>query len=464
MSRIFLIAAMVLMATAADAKEPVFARKTPGDDGKWSLYEEILARVPPLKNDRGGRWPMIMWDGVSFEPQPREVYEQLLARGLLQHIRMDDKMIPTAKALQEAGSPVIMMQGAGGPWPASVAGDTKNWAHQLDPDFKPERYVRPCLWMNSGWGINADNVRATLGKFKDAGVTVDAVWMDWEGDPLFGRDRYDQAMHCSRCREMLPKWILASRENFSAYCWRQYQELTGSYLAAPVAEVFPGCSTTNWMAVFSTADRPLLHWNDRVLPPSASPMFTATNPVAYGNTVFMHHVDKAIWADGERVDQAYAHLLLRMVSDNAANCLAWAPEKDCFPWVARWCPDDEDPKVPIMSRARYREVLRHIWLRGADGIQIFQPRRRGYKDIVMSEMEDAVIVYDEMLAYRGLLDEGQVMCTDVPGVQDDGAVWSGLRTQDRAVVRAFKQGGGRRGWSSRRGPAIRSSFAPLPKE
>ena len=33
---------------------------------------------------------------------------------------------------------------------------------------------------------------------------------------------------------------------------------------------------------------------------------------------------------------------------------------------------------------RYREVLRHLWLRGADGMHIFQPRRTGFEDIVLS--------------------------------------------------------------------------------
>ena len=47
-----------------------------------------------------------------------------------------------------------------------------------------------------------------------------------------------------------------------------------------------------------------------------------------------------------------------------------------------------------------------------------------------------------MLAHREFLDAGEILCTDVPKVQDDGVLWSGLRLKDRAVVRVFKQGGG----------------------
>jgi len=87
--------------------------------------------------------------------------------------------------------------------------------------------------------------------------------------------------------------------------------------------------------------------------------------------------------------------------------------------------------------------VRHLWLRGVDDMQIFQPRRPGFEDICVEEVEDAVAVYDEMLAYREFLDGGTPMSFDVPGPQDDGVVWSGLRLGDRALVRTFKQGGGK---------------------
>jgi len=339
---------------------------------------------------------------------------------------------------------VILMQGAGGPWPANQAGPAERWAHQFVEGYAPRgRYVRPCLGVQAGWAINADRVRETLGKFRDAGVTVDAVWMDWEGDPLFGADRYDQARHCTRCRRQLPAWVLASAANFEAYCWRQYLELLGAYLAAPVREAFPRCSVTNWMVVYSTPDRPVLHWNNSVVPPSVPSMFTATNPVAYGNTVFWRFWKDSYPLDREHVDQFYTHLLLRQVSADAANRARYAPQMDCFPWVSRWCPDVDDPKIPVISRPRWREVLRHVWLRGADGMQVFNPTRKGYDRVVLAEVQDAVAVYDEMLAYREFLDAGEVLCTDTPPEQDDGVLWSGLRLGDRAVIRTFKQGGGK---------------------
>ena len=67
---------------------------------------------------------MIMWHGVGFAPLDADQIQMLLARGLTQHLRLDKSMIDAAKALQEAGSPVIFMQGDAGSWPYSLAADS----------------------------------------------------------------------------------------------------------------------------------------------------------------------------------------------------------------------------------------------------------------------------------------------------------------------------------------------------
>jgi len=434
----------VLSSCVARAEPPVYPVKG-APPTKWVFLDEVRKRVRPLKHPRGKRRPMILWECVSFEPQGPQVYKDLLARGLTQHIRMDVKMIPTALALQKAGSPVMMMRGAGGTWPYQLAGKPAAWAHQYDAGYTPTRgRGRACTSILAGWQVAANHVRQTLRKFKQAGVTVDAVWMDWEGEPLGGGRGYQNARHCKRCRKLVPARAMANRANYAAYCWRLYLELTGTYLSAPVREVFPACSTTNWEAIYSSAERPThSHWRDYMMPACTPHSFTGTNPIAYGNNIFFRLAWKDSYPlDREHVDQLYTHLLIRQVSDSAANAMKFAPETDSFPWVIRWCPDISDAKIPIMSRPRYREVLRHLWLRGADGMQIFNASRKGYEEIVINEVVDAVAIYDEMLGYREFLDAGEILCTDVPKVQDDGVLWSGLRLTDRAVVRVFKQGGG----------------------
>ena len=438
-----LIGVVGFLTTNAMAVEaPEYAHAEAKGTGQVDWLKVIEQRVPPLRHERGGRWPMILWECGPLKPLPEATIKMLLARGLTPHIQMTTNHLVNALALKAAGAPVIMMQGAGGPWPAQLAGNDSNWAHRLDAGYTPASYVKPCLSSTEGWAIEADVVRATLRAYRDAGVTVDGVWMDWEGDPMSGSEAFAQASRCSRCRAMLPAAVMSSTNAFHVYRWRLYMDLLSTYLAAPVREVFPKCELTNWMMVWSTPERPVRFWDDRVLPPTAPAFFTAANPVAYGNTVYWKSWDKAWPVDREGVDRFYFHLLIRMVSDNEANLAQWAPQVNALPWVSRYCPDEEDPAIPIMSRERYREVLRHLWLRGVDGMQVFNAVRKGFEDLSIEEVEDAVAVYDELLTHREFLEGGRVLCLDVPGPRQEGVVWSGLVLGDRALVRAFTQGGG----------------------
>ena len=52
--------------------------------------------------------------------------------------------------------------------------------------------------------------------------------------------------------------------------------------------------------------------------------------------------------------------------------------------------------------------------------------------MALPEVEDAVMAYDEMLAFRDFLDNGEVLTYEIPRSQDDGVVWSGMRLGSRA--------------------------------
>jgi hypothetical protein len=387
---------------------------------------------------------MITWEGFSTEPQRPEYYRELLARGLAQHIRMDVNMIETALAIQRAGSPLIVMEGNSGTFPASLAGEPAVWAHQFDDGYKPKDYTRPCPAIHLGWAKFADKLRDTLREFKRRGVQIDAVWTDWENDPLYGGGRYEQAQHCKRCRAILPRKTLSSEELFLDYTSRKFYDLFGAYYAAPVLEYYPKCSVTNWDAQPSLPEARQLGWSGNSGRVHMPPLVTAWNPTAYGAASWVwrtRHKDRE--RDQEHVDQRYTNVLLRQVSLTARLGARWAPEKEMIPWVARWVSEPPENEFPVMTRERYREVLRHLWLRGIAGMQIFNPRMKGYEDMAFPELEDAVMVYDEMLSFREFMDQGDVLNLDIPREQDDGVVWSGIRLGNRAAVRLFKQGGGK---------------------
>jgi hypothetical protein len=420
----------------------------------------LLKRIPPLKHDATGRWPMICIEVFKLEtndnslaqgkPFPPEVIRELLKRGLVQYIYPDEKYIPFAQALQKEGAKVIIFQGQAFNGPQGD--EVKDGLHDLPADFKsderpPQQNQYPCPLLTNGWQIRRDKIRTALQKFKEAGVTVDAVWWDWEVEPYPGRSQWRETAACPRCRSMFPAGVLDDYEKYQAFISRLRNELYSTYLAAPVREVFPKCSVTNWELVFSSVAQPTPRWSSsQPMPPQELGWFSAANPVAYGNTAWHKLNWKKEWPwplDQAHMDRVYTQVMLGQISINERNLRQIAPTTETIPWVDRYCMDDPDPKIPMLSRERYREILRHCWLRGADGMQIFNPHYRpedpATSVIQYDEVADAVAVYDEMLAYRKFLDHGEVMNTEPPIATDDGPLWSGLRVGDEAVVRTFTQ-------------------------
>lgn len=430
------------------------------EDVPYTLAE-LFKRVPPLKHDATGRWPMIAFepfklsaDDKSFDqarPFPPEVIRELSRRGLTQFLRPTEAYIPFALALQKQGARVILMEGMSFNGPA---GDVPDGLHKLPADFKrdpdqpPQQPHYPCPLLLEGWRKRAEELRATFGKFKAAGVHVDAVWGDWEVEPYPGRSQWLEARACSHCRTQFPPGVLDDFERYQAFMWRWRVGLFSAYVVAPILESYPSCSITNWEEVISTAEHPTTRWGGgHTKPPVGLGLYTAANPVVYGNTAWYARDWKPQrnWPlDAIHMDRVYTNVMLSEISDHAYNAMRSAPEKQCIPWVCRYCDDEHNEKVPILTRPRYREILRHCWLRGADGMQIFNPNlypTRPEKVAIMTEeIEDAVAIYDEMLEFRPVLDNGVVMNTEIPAAEYDGPIWSGRQLGSTAVVRVFTQG------------------------
>jgi hypothetical protein len=421
---------------------------------------------------------MITWECFKLSPDdrsfhegtpfPAEVYRGLAQRGLAQFVRFNPKYIPMAQAMQKAGARVIAMEGGGGEGPGAEAPDT---LHQFEAGYTADGRPHACPLLFRGWHNRAMAVRAMLEEFRAAGVVLDAAWLDWEFEPWWTESRWEQSRHCTRCRELFPPAVLADANRYRDFIVQLRQKLYSTYLAAPILEAYPRCRVTNWAVVYSSPERPALHyWGRFRFPPMDAGLFTALNPVAYGNDIYHKLHWQRAWDDPDNtpldqvhMDRLYTHIMLAQVSDNAWNEARWQRMELCAPWVARYCPDVNDPKIPILSRARYREILRHIWFRGADTMQIFNAHRKQHPAIATEEVEDAVAVYDEVLALRPFLDRGDVLNTVVPTPMEDGPVWSGLRNGKQAVVRAFTQGSQHVSFSCRPwadGPHVQLSAPP----
>lgn len=465
----------------------------------------LIDRLAPLSCDRGDRWPMILWEGVGFEPLPVVTIQALLARGIVPHLPPKAASIPAAKALMNAGAPVILMAGENGTWGYG----------------RPETYVPS---ETGAWSERAGEMRALMTAFRDAGVTVDAVWLDYEVEPL--RLSYDAVLaDPETLGRGIPPESLASPDAFAIWKRRLWTGLMSVHVAAPIHEVFPTVSITNWSTVVSTAARPVPSLVGTAIPPSDPGNFTATNPVAYGTDAAFFQLGGRSTMSQDQVDRIYMSALLGPVSVDAANRADGAPHLDSVPWVARWVPLRQQPfgrsggigvrvdpsprglrvravgeggpaaaagiaagdiithvsesaltdmsflaaiervrgapgtpvdvvverdgtattrlltriridggQAPIMSRERYREALRHIWLRGADALQVFNSATPGHTDVAIAEIVDAQAVYGEMLAVRDVLDNGDPM-TLTPPSPDDTVLWSGRILGNTAVIR-----------------------------
>lgn len=430
-----LLGAVLLAVLLAWAGSPA----APDDKIDWLRLLE--GRIAPLEHARGDRWPLILWTGTGSEALSSDVVRMLLSRGITQHIRLDPAMIPVAQALQAAGSPVIVMEAQsfdwpGNTWPYPLAGALADWAHQYPRGaVVPERWRRtPSPTRFGGWSVAADRMRTTLRQFREAGVTIDALWLDYEGEP--SQASYGAALASPSTREVLPPEVLISKEAFQQFSRQLWIQLLSTYVAAPAREIFPRVSVTNWVATLSSAGHPVLGWDDREHPVSGPTLFTATNPVAYA----IDHYFVRAWREPtsptqEQADRVYMHVMLRQVSEDAYNRQHLAPYLNAVVWVSRWVPDLRNPSVPVMSRAAYREALRHLWLRGIDAMEVFNAVHAGRVDMALMEVQDAAAVYGEMLAFRDFLDGGAVMNFDYPGPHEDGPFWSGLRLGEAAVVR-----------------------------
>ena len=98
-------------------------------------------------------------------------------------------------------------------------------------------------------------MRDTLLGFRDAGVKVDAVWLDYEVDPL--NLNYLAVRDDPAARRHIPNNVLASPAAFARWRRQLWAALMSAYVAGPVREIFPGASVSNWMTVLSTSKRPV---------------------------------------------------------------------------------------------------------------------------------------------------------------------------------------------------------------
>jgi hypothetical protein len=140
------------------------------------------------------------------------------------------------------------------------------------------------------------------------------------------------------------------------------------------------------------------------------------------------------------VDDVYWHIILNVLSSSLQN----SPPRRSVAWVSQYVRDDTSGLYDYqMTVPLYREVLRHVWLRGIVRMSVFNPHDynappdKWYMtpDYSYHQLDYARGVMDEMLAFRSFLDNGTPMNFGVSPMFDHSPVWSGLALNGQAVVR-----------------------------
>lgn len=397
--------------------------------------------VPLLTHDRGARMPLVAWEDPANRVRAEVDLDALIARGLMPSISLKSQSLGLARRIQARGLPLMAIHGDGSVNPYDHEFDAWRLSFEDDVAAKPAWAREPDPLALRGWKQFSDDFRDLLRRFADQGSDLRVVILDHEGWPARSSRR---ALLASREGQRLPDGALTDDRVFSDYRHRLWLNLMSTYYAAPLRESFPHAWVTNWGVAMSTQKDPVLSWRNWRFPAMDSLLFSATNPVAYG----VPEAFARLWPEGEpyrrdAVDRVYTHILLRQVSADGWNRDQQSPWLKAVAWVGRWVPERYsavDDGLPVMSRQAYREALRHLWLRGIDMMAVFNPRHANRAHYAYAEVLDAQQVYDEMLAYRDLLEHGEVMNYWTPLASDQTVLWSGLRSEDEVVVRLTRLG------------------------
>jgi hypothetical protein len=428
----------------------------PADTAELHWDIATFARVvQPMRHDTVGRLPLFLWN----VPLPRDstlvrtrqdgtlrrAIDQLAERGIVPTVQMGwewtpDGALAMAQTLREAGRPVYLLIPDAELVERGSYSDTTVWVTGPDASLGGRERRWPCLPLADPWA-GAARVRELVQPFKDAGIELSGVWFDDEALPHPWNGVYEAQKGSPDCVQYYPIGALADWSAFQRYVFGLRTDLQSSVMADPVHVLFPKARVGNYHEAASSADVPFVDEGGNSYPPRSLGRLDALMPSAYANTLHLARLARAEAPTQEAADRLYFFLLLRTVSTANANK---APGKVSVPFVSRFVRDDQSPAVRFgMSQQAYRELIRHVLLRGSDGLYLFNLGYPG-SPVTPAEsfesIEDARAVYDEMLAHRDFLDRGKPMTYAVPTPDGLTVIWSGLCLPDRCLVRTVTLG------------------------
>jgi len=440
---------VLFLATLLQAQAAVTAPHPPAN---WDIptFERM---VQPMRHATAGRLPLFVWwlptpqgDGLLISRANgslRRWVDALAIRGTVATVQVGglpvEDSLALARTLQEAGQPVYFVFPKQDVLESTVWKDCKVWAAGKEFDLRtPHSY--PCLPLADG-KIGARWMKEQLLPFRAAGIRVSGVWFDDERLPYPWVPVWQAQRDSADCRRYYPPGVLDDLEKFRQYVLALRSKLISQVMADPVHQLFPGAIVGNFGEVNSGAEVPYEDTYGLKFPAGDVGTADAMMPGYYGLSVHQPATRPGQALTQQVVDRQYLQQMLTSATTAAAN----ARGKLHIPYVSPLPSSDLPPDKTIgISREAYRELLRHIWLRGASCMFLFglaYPDWHADQTASLNSIEDARSVYDELLAFRPFLDKGTPMNLTRPDFDGKAPLWSGLRLAGQCLVRTFSLDG-----------------------
>lgn len=411
-------------------------------------FPTLEKMVKPLRHALGGSNPMILWGApfpggdILVDQQNgtlRTYIDQLAARGIVPEIPVGPGYyapyaIAYAQVLNAANLPVYLVFPKLDVLSSTAYQNATVYGTYTDPSGTVYKY--PCLPLADG-SIGAAWTAQQLAPLQQAGVHVSGVFFDDEGPPdPWPTGMYESQKNDPTVASYYPAGALDSFGSFFQYTYQLRSTLESQIMADPVHQMFPGAVVGDFNAYQSSAAIPYTDITGTQFPPRDLGTTDAMMPGLYSQYVTLQKdapptKPNQRWADA----QLFSHWMT-----TASTALSNRGNKQFIPYVSSDVPGFWNAANVnfMMSRAAYREVLRQLWLRGANGMFLFNGTATAAASFQM--MDDSRAVYDGLLAYRNFLTQGTAMNV-APPTSSAQPIWSGLRLNNQALVRTYSPDG-----------------------
>ncbi len=417
--------------------------------------EHFLEHVQPMTVDMTDRQMIMLWrqPDLPFDPATAsmdemvDVINALASRGVLLNVQIihkhadqraglpEAKHLRLAEAIVNAGLPLHLLIphipfAVEGLWP-----DQNNWVTWQDKSFPVvDRFDT---------SLAVGNLRENIQAFTQLGLPIAGLWSDHETQPLPWNGTFYAFNKVPENRaKLLNPDAANSFEIFKQYTSDLRAEIFNQIYLQTLATLAPNALWGNYCFVDSGYQTPAFDvlGNTHAVRQLADGVVSMPNVYAYGR-----HLSRYIEpqeATQQRVDEIFYHMTLRTFSSTARNTPINCP---IISYIGPFVDTSDD--FPLgMSRPSYREMMRHMWLRGNDGMYVFHtstdPDPSSNKSALKNFqcIEDTRAIMEETLTYRDFLENGQPMNFEWPEPEYDGVIWSGLELQDRALIRLITRG------------------------